>query len=95
MARNTYQALLAHLAQLRADGILWIALPRDVDRWWRERRQMSVVPEGNGWRIEGQGKERARLAFATLVDGKLEFTIEGQDALKARRPASLASGRRR
>ena len=94
-ARNTYQALLAHLAQLRADGILWIALPRDVDRWWRERRQMSVVPEGNGWRIEGQGKERARLAFATLVDGKLEFTIEGQDTLKARRPASLASGRRR
>ena len=94
-ARKTYQALLAHLAQLRADGILWIALPRDVDRWWRERRQMSVVPEGNGWRIEGKGKERARLAFATLVDGKLEFTIEGQDALKARRGVSLASGRRR
>ena len=41
---------------------------------------MSVVHDGSGWRIEGVGKERARLAFATLVDDTLAFTFEGQDA---------------
>ena len=73
---ETYRALLAYLAQLRADGVLWIALPREVDRWWRERREMTVVWDGTQWRIEGKGKERARLAFATLVADKLAFDIQ-------------------
>ena len=77
-ARETYQALLGCLAQLRADGLLWIALPREVDQWWRERSQMKVIGDGNRWRIEGKGKERARLAFATLVGDELAFTIDGQ-----------------
>ena len=37
---------------------------------------MRVVGEGNGWRIEGKGKERARLAFASLVGDKLAFTVD-------------------
>jgi hypothetical protein len=75
-ARETYQALLGYLAQLRAKGLLWIALPREVNEWWRERSQMQVVCDGSGWRIEGKGKERARLAFATHVEEKLAFRIE-------------------
>jgi hypothetical protein len=78
-ARETYQALLGDLALLRADGILWIALPREVDQWWRDRSQMEVVADGKRWRIEGKGRERARLAFATLVGEKLAFTIENQN----------------
>ena len=74
-ARVMYQALLAYLAQLRADGTLWIALPREVNQWWRQRSQMKLVGDGNRWRIAGEGKERARLAFATLVGDKLAFTI--------------------
>ena len=77
-ARETYQALLDHLAQLRADGVLWMALPREVNQWWRERSQMKVVRDGSRWRIEGKGKERARLAFGTLVGDELAFTIEEQ-----------------
>ncbi len=77
-ARHTYQALLAHLAQLRADGALWIPLPREVDRWWRERSEMTVVADGPGWRIEGKGSERARLAFASLEGDKLTFTVDGR-----------------
>ena len=72
-----YQALLEHLAQMRDERGIWIALPWEVDRWWRERSQMRVVGEEGTWRIEGAGKERARLAFATLVDDELGFTIEG------------------
>ncbi|HZC82492.1 MAG TPA: hypothetical protein VE222_12400, partial [Nitrospiraceae bacterium] len=71
-----YQALLEHLAQMREERKIWIALPLEVDRWWRERSQMKVVCDGSRWRIEGRGKERARLAFATLVDDQLVFTIE-------------------
>jgi len=28
------------------------------------------------WRIEGEGKERARLAFAVLAGDTLEFSLE-------------------
>jgi hypothetical protein len=75
-ARATYQALLEHLARVRDEGNVWIALPREVDRWWRERSRMSVVRDGGGWRVEGAGQERARLAFATLVDDTLVFSFE-------------------
>jgi len=75
-ARRTYQAFLEHLARIREERKLWIALPREVDRWWRERSQMSVASDGGKWRIEGPGKERARLAFATLVGHELALTIE-------------------
>ena len=77
-ARETYQRLLDYLVQLRADGRLWIALPGQVDQWWRERSQMTVVRDGSRWRIEGKGNERARLAFGTLVGDKLTYTIEEQ-----------------
>jgi hypothetical protein len=75
-ARDAYRALLGHLATLRDDGMLWIAPPGEVARWWRERSRMRIAGDRNGWRIEGPGRERARLAFASLVDGTLTFTIE-------------------
>jgi hypothetical protein len=75
-ARATYQALLEYLARVRQERKTWIALPREVDRWWRERSQMSVVCDAGRWRVEGKGKERARLAFASIVDDKLAFGLE-------------------
>ncbi len=79
-ARSVYQALLEHLGQMREERGIWIALPREVDRWWRERGQMRIVGDEGTWRIEGAGKERARLAFATLVDEELTFAIQEPDA---------------
>ena len=75
-ARSTYQALLGHLARMREERNVWIALPREVDRWWRERSQMRVVSDGGRWRIEGKGNQRARLAFATPIGDELAFRIE-------------------
>jgi hypothetical protein len=89
---------LEHLGQVRAEGKIWMTLPREVDRWWRERSRMSVVRHGNGWRIEGTGKERAQLAFATLDGDRLAFTIEGQPQLRTHShhpdvpPALVTSG---
>jgi hypothetical protein len=76
-ARATYQALLDHLAQMGESGQTWIALPREVDIWWRQRSHMRVVRDAARWRIEGPGCERARLAWATRVDDTLVFTWDG------------------
>ncbi len=74
-ARESYKALLGYLAQLRSEGKIWIALPREVDRWWRQRSQMKLVPEGNTWRVEGPGKEQARIAFACLEGDRLAYSF--------------------
>ncbi len=90
-ARASYQALLEHLARMREERNVWIALPREVDRWWRQRNQMTVVRDGGRWRVEGPGKERARLAFATLVDDTLTFTIDDQHERSSIAPVRHAS----
>jgi len=65
-AQAVYRDLLAHLSQLRAEKKLWLALPGEVDRWWRSRHQMTLVPDGESWRIEGPDSDRARVAYASF-----------------------------
>lgn len=69
----SYTALLAELSRLRAQAGLWIALPHEVDTWWRQRNAMTIVRQGSGWKIEGEGSERARVACATLHNGRLNY----------------------
>jgi hypothetical protein len=75
-AQSTYRALLAFVAELESEYKMWIALPNQVNEWWRQRSKMTLVPDGNGWRIEGPGKERARLAYAKLDGDRLLYTRE-------------------
>jgi hypothetical protein len=77
--RAMYQRLLEHLARVRDEGRTWIALPREVDAWWRQRSQMTIVRGASGWRVEGPNSERARLAFATRAGDSLVFSLEGAD----------------
>jgi hypothetical protein len=79
-ALNTYRVLLNYLAGLRAERKIWMALPGEVNRWWRERSQMRLIPRGNTWQIEGLGKERARIAYASLEDGRIAYKIEDASA---------------
>src|SRR5271166_2098248 len=74
-AQDTYEALLGHLAGLREKGSIWTALPRDVANWWRERSQMNLVFEDGRWRAEGPGKERARVAYATLAGDRVTYSL--------------------
>jgi hypothetical protein len=76
VARRVYTDLLRYLSELRSQGETWIALPREVAEWWRLRSRMYLVEDGNSWRIEGEGKERARVAYAVLVDDKLTYEFE-------------------
>jgi hypothetical protein len=74
-ARGVYKALLDYLRQLIAEENIWAAFPGEVDRWWRARNQMSLVPRGDSWEIVGPEKEKARLAYAILDGDRLVYEL--------------------
>ena len=74
-ALKAFKGLLSHLSSIRAEDHVWIAKPADVNHWWRARSRMELVDDGGEWRIEGEGKERARIAFACNDNGKLVFEL--------------------
>jgi hypothetical protein len=78
--RSLYEALLGYLVRLRDEKNVWIATPGEVNRWWRQRAEMRLVENGTGWQIEGPGKERARIAYASEKDGELVLTVPAEDA---------------
>jgi hypothetical protein len=71
--RAIYRQLLQHLSQIRAEGDVWFALPREVNEWWRQRSALRLVRNDSGWSIEGDGKERARIAYASFEGDKIVF----------------------
>ena len=73
---DVYTSLLTHLAKLREEKRLWITLSGEVDRWWRQRAKMTLVEDQHGVRIEGEGSERARIAYASEKDGRLIYEVE-------------------
>jgi len=78
---GVYNELLAYLAQLRDEKKLWIPMPGEVDRWWRQRAKMTIVEDQHGVRIEGEGSERARVAYASEMNGRLVYTLQPVPAL--------------
>jgi hypothetical protein len=91
--RSVYKALLAHLTQLRQQQGVWIANSDDVNHWWRQRAEMRLIEDGDDLRIEGAGRERARIAHASEQDGRLVFSLQapaGTRAMAAVKPFSRA-----
>jgi hypothetical protein len=74
-AQDVYRQLLEEVRLLQANSRVWVALPGEVDKWWRQRHEMKLVPAGNGWKIEGAGSERARVAYACLNKGRLVYEV--------------------
>jgi hypothetical protein len=72
-AKGAYTELLRLLSSLREESDLWIAMPGEIDSWWRQRSKMKVVADGQGWKIEGEGSERASLAYAVLKNDQLTY----------------------
>lgn len=77
--RKVYEALLSQLAELRRSKGVWIATPGEVNRWWRQRAAMKIVEDSDEVRIVGEGSERARIGYASAVDGRLVVKV-GQAA---------------
>ncbi len=74
-ARAVYRKLLQYLLQLRASRSLWTTLPAELNRWWRNRSAMTLVSDGDSWRVEGPDSGRARIAYATLEGGRLVYRL--------------------
>jgi hypothetical protein len=75
-ARQVYRDLLTYLAALCDSEKLWIALPEEINHWWRSRAEMRLVQRDHSWRIEGPDHERARVAFASLENGRLIYRLQ-------------------
>jgi hypothetical protein len=67
--------LLDYLCHLRGTRNLWIALPGEVNRWWRERQNLRPVWNGRSWTVEGQGSARAVVAWARLVQDRIVYSF--------------------
>lgn len=81
--QKAYSELLDHLAQQKSTHDLWAARPGDINQWWRQRSNMRLVRTISGWTIEGRGSERARVAYASIVDGEVRYrcdksSVEGE-----------------
>jgi len=74
-ARDVYRDLLTFLRDLGRGGKLWFALPGEIDRWWRARREMRIVEQNGEWRIEGKSAEHAKLAFARVIGDQLKYEV--------------------
>jgi hypothetical protein len=71
-----YTDLPSHLRELHATRKLWLALPSEVDSWWRARSKMHLVEHGDDWHIEGEGTERAVVAYARNKGGSLIYDMQ-------------------
>lgn len=85
--QKTYRALLEYLSLQRAEHGMWITLPRDVNQWWRQRSQMKLVSENGTLHIEGEGKERARIAYARIENDRLVYSFEDETGCMAEQNA--------
>jgi hypothetical protein len=90
---EVYRNLSAYLADLRDQGKVWLPLPREVNRWWRQRSEMRLVRRGGGWEIVGPGKEQARLAYASLENNRVVYTLEPEGQEQECDGAGLARAR--
>jgi hypothetical protein len=75
-ARSMYEALLGYLRDFAVRNQVWFALPSAIDEWWRARSKMNLVHDGGGWRIEGEGANRAVLAYARSEGNRLVYDLE-------------------
>jgi hypothetical protein len=73
--RGIYCDLLHYIAKLKDERQVWLAMPGEINRWWRQRHRMQLSRTSNGWKIEGEGSERSRVAHARIIDGQLTYWI--------------------
>jgi len=74
--QDLFRVILEKLSRLRSEENVWVPLPRDVDRWWRQRNEMTLVKDSRGWKIKGDGSERARIAYACVDGDRLTYEFD-------------------
>jgi hypothetical protein len=79
-ARKVYQALLSYLVDVRNRERIWTPLPRELAEWWQLRSRMRLVHKDGDWQVEGPGKEHARVAYASVAEGALNYSLRDENA---------------
>jgi len=74
-ARKVYESLLQYLQQTVQREKIWMALPGEVDQWWRARSQMHLVQADGRWTVEGPQSDQAKVAFAVLDGDNLRYEV--------------------
>ena len=74
--QETYKSLLRHLAEIRDADNMWTPVPREVAQWWEQRSHMQLVQRDGAWSIDGEGSERATIAYASREsDGSVVYRL--------------------
>lgn len=73
--RKVYEDLLGYIRDTARAENLWISTPGDIATWWQQRSAMTLKSTDHGWRIVGEGNERARIAYARLTKGELKYYL--------------------
>ncbi len=73
--QELYRKLLQLLKSCESKRNVWLALPGEVDTWWRERASMTLESEHGNWLVRGKGSERAVVAYASLENGKVSYSF--------------------
>jgi peptidoglycan/xylan/chitin deacetylase (PgdA/CDA1 family) len=73
--RAVYHNLLGLMREYVEKSDMWLALPSEVDAWWRQRNAMTLVREKGRWSVCGRGSGQAVVAFARLEKDKVEFSL--------------------
>ncbi len=74
-ARKVYESLLQYLQQMVQREKIWMALPGEVDQWWRARSQMHLVQADGRWTLEGPQSDQAKVAFAVVDGDNLRYEV--------------------
>jgi hypothetical protein len=68
-ARNQRMALAWEqlLDEFADDDTVWQALPREVASWWRRRQDSNLLPDGDGWKVQGPAAGEGRVRLTTYL----------------------------
>jgi hypothetical protein len=74
--REVYQALLGYLKRICEERKIWIALPGEVNKWWRARREMQLALNAqNEIEVAGPEATRAVVAYAHIQGDRIAYEI--------------------
>ena len=74
-ARETYRQFLQLLKATSSSRHVWMARPRDVNAWWRQRSKMQLAWEQDHWTVVGEGSERAAVAYAKVEGSGVSLQV--------------------
>jgi glycosyltransferase involved in cell wall biosynthesis len=73
--QRVFRELLTYVRDLCAAENIWATVPAQINSWWRQRNEMKLVSNADGWQITGEGSEAARIAYASLVGDSLVYSF--------------------